>query len=106
MAAQEKQRTPEKESVFFKDSFIRGETGTVRKAIAFPVAFLLHASLVLAAVVIPLLNTANLPEVEVYSAFHHLLHHHLLLQQKRKAGQKAGTASSLSRPNPTSNQDS
>ena len=68
MAAQEKQRTPEKESAFFKDSFIRGEKGTARKAIAFPVAFLFHASLVLAAVVIPLLNTTNLPDVEVYIA--------------------------------------
>ena len=53
----------------FEDSFFRAERGTLRKAIAFPLAFLFHASIVLAALVIPLMNTSNLPDVEVYSAF-------------------------------------
>ncbi|HDJ23234.1 MAG TPA: hypothetical protein ENF17_05010, partial [Candidatus Aminicenantes bacterium] len=65
------EKTKPKEEIpdIFKDSFFKGEKGRARRAIAFPIAFLLHATLVAAMIVIPLLNTTNLPEVEVYSAF-------------------------------------
>ena len=59
MAGHAKPDKTEKIPYMFKDSFFRADKGTVRKAIAFPLAFLVHASLILAALVIPLLNTTN-----------------------------------------------
>ncbi|MFC2158363.1 hypothetical protein ACFLT9_11050, partial [Acidobacteriota bacterium] len=53
----------------FKDSFVMSDHGRARRAVAFPIAFLFHASLVAAMIVMPLLDTTNLPTVEVYSAF-------------------------------------
>ena len=54
MAGHAKPDKTEKIPYMFKDSFFRADKGTVRKAIAFPLAFLVHASLILAALVIPL----------------------------------------------------
>ena len=69
MAEKNKPKSKEEIPGLFKDSFITGEKGKFRKAFAFPVALLLHVSLIAAALVVPLLNTGNLPNVEVYSAF-------------------------------------
>ncbi|MEE8604461.1 MAG: hypothetical protein V3S65_03735, partial [Candidatus Aminicenantaceae bacterium] len=69
MAEKIKPKSREEIPYLFKDSFITGEKGNFRKAIAFPIALLLHVSIVAAMIVIPLLNTGNLPQVEVYSAF-------------------------------------
>ncbi|MDY0232001.1 MAG: hypothetical protein RBR88_05925, partial [Candidatus Saccharicenans sp.] len=53
----------------FKDSFFKAESGINRKAIALPIAIILHAIFIVAIIVIPLLSTEDLPKVEVYSAF-------------------------------------
>ncbi|MBE3126522.1 MAG: hypothetical protein IMZ57_12830, partial [Acidobacteria bacterium] len=53
----------------FKDSFFRGEKGTTRKALVFPIVLILHVALIVTAIVLPLLSTGELPTVEVYSAF-------------------------------------
>ncbi|MGC9056720.1 MAG: TonB family protein, partial [Candidatus Saccharicenans sp.] len=53
----------------FKDSFFKAESGIKRKALALPIAIVLHAIFVAAIIVIPLLSTDQLPKVEVYSAF-------------------------------------
>ncbi|MBC7363986.1 MAG: hypothetical protein H5U07_05505, partial [Candidatus Aminicenantes bacterium] len=54
----------------FKDSFFKAESGIKRKALALPIAILLHLVFVAAIIVIPLLSVdEQLPKVEVYSAF-------------------------------------
>lgn len=53
----------------FKDSFFISEKLGARRAFAFPVALIIHAIIVGALIVIPLLSTSELPRVEVYSAF-------------------------------------
>ena len=53
----------------FKDSFFKSETGSKRKILVFPVALILHIAVIGGLIVIPLLSTATLPTVEVYSAF-------------------------------------
>ncbi len=66
--AEQKQAKTQK-AVLLSDSLIKPEQGLMRRMVACPLAFLFHASLVVSAVIIPLLNTTNLPSVEVYSAF-------------------------------------
>ncbi|MFQ6108032.1 MAG: hypothetical protein ACE5L7_00570, partial [Candidatus Aminicenantales bacterium] len=67
--AEKKKPTKEEIPHIFKDSFFIAEKGGRRKAFAFPVALFIHAILVAAMVVLPLLSTGSLPQVEVYSAF-------------------------------------
>ncbi|TET25571.1 MAG: hypothetical protein E3J76_01230, partial [Candidatus Aminicenantes bacterium] len=69
MAEQAKLKTKGEIPEIFKDSFFISEKATARKAFAFPFAFFLHAAIIIAMLVIPLLSTSNLPTVEVYSAF-------------------------------------
>jgi len=59
----------EKIPAFFKDSFFVADRGSIRKAIALPIALVVHVSLVAAIIIIPLLNTGELPQIEIYSAF-------------------------------------
>ncbi len=102
----EQKQAKKQEAVLFSDSIIKRDKGIVRKFIAFPLAFLLHASIVFAAIVIPLLNTTNLPSVEVYSAFLAPplpLPRPPRLQLKRKRVPKEAPASNLFRQRPRSN---
>ena len=62
---QQKNEIPE----IFKDSFFVAKKQTARRAFALPVALIVHAVAIVALVVIPLLSTGSLPEVQVYSAF-------------------------------------
>ena len=93
-------------SDLFKDSFLIGDKGMGRRAFSFTIAFLLIFSIMAAMVVLPLLGSTNLPEVEVYSAF--LAPppppHHLLLPLLKKPVPNAQEhALSLFRLKPTSN---
>ncbi|TEU07961.1 MAG: hypothetical protein E3J22_00295, partial [Candidatus Aminicenantes bacterium] len=74
MAEETKQQEkikPQKEEIpqIFKDSFFIAEKGAARRAIAFPVALIIHVFLVASIIIVPLLSTQNLPTVEIYSAF-------------------------------------
>jgi protein TonB len=69
--AEVKKSSPKSEEIpaFFKDSFFRNDPSNKRKALAFPIAFFVHAIFVVTLVVIPLLSTSELPTIEVISAF-------------------------------------
>ncbi|HEX2695990.1 MAG TPA: hypothetical protein VHP61_09560, partial [Acidobacteriota bacterium] len=68
MAEVKKPKSQEAVPELFKDSFFKSETGSKRKALALPIAVFVHAAFIIAVIVIPLLSTATLPSVEVYSA--------------------------------------
>jgi len=109
MVEKVKPKKSEEIPYLFKDSFFSAEKSRATKALAFPIAFLLHATLVAAMIVLPLLQTENLPTVEVYSTFlappppPHLLHRH---QLKNVRVPKPGLESSLFKPGLQSSQDS
>ena len=60
---------PEKEAKMFKDSFIVGGKNYWLKALVFPVSLVTHVIIAALLIIMPMLNTGSLPEVEVYSAF-------------------------------------
>jgi len=62
--------TPDKEEKMFKDSFIEGGKNYGTKAMIFPLSLLAHAAIATLLVIMPLLNTGNLPNVEVLSLIH------------------------------------
>ena len=53
----------------FKDSFFIAQKQTARKAFALPFALIVHVLIIAALIVIPLMSTGGLPQVEIYSAF-------------------------------------
>ncbi|HOF83664.1 MAG TPA: hypothetical protein PLL55_07765, partial [Candidatus Aminicenantes bacterium] len=71
MAEQTKPTSPVKERTadIFDESFFVAGKAAGRKALAFPVAVVLHLILVVALVVLPLLSVSNLPQIEITSAF-------------------------------------
>ncbi|MFW6131491.1 MAG: energy transducer TonB [Candidatus Aminicenantaceae bacterium] len=69
MPKKEASRKKYEENEVFKDSFFNYEKSGKRKALALPIAFSIHALLIIAFIVIPLLNPSDLPQIEVYSAF-------------------------------------
>jgi len=67
---QEKMHTaPKQEGKMFKDSMIKADKNVGIKFLVFPFSLTLHAAIVLMMLILPLLNTGNLPQVEIYSAF-------------------------------------
>ncbi len=63
------QAGPPKERKMFKDAFITGDSNVKLKAFVFPFSMTVHAVIILMMLVFPLMNTGDLPEVEIYSAF-------------------------------------
>jgi len=58
-----------KEDAMFQDSFFVYDRNLRTKAFVLPLSIIVHALVIIGLVAIPLLNTRNLPQVEIISAF-------------------------------------
>ncbi|MBN2206650.1 MAG: zf-HC2 domain-containing protein, partial [Candidatus Aminicenantes bacterium] len=60
---------PRKEADMFNDSFFAPTRNIKLKAFVFPLSAVAHVVVALLMIILPLMRTGSLPEVEVYSAF-------------------------------------